>query len=215
MKVLDRTKKIKAISPIEDGGNSEIKQKEDLDNYVEEPLLEICRKLYDLNIQTVMSSANQGDIENFASIQIVYDTLSIENKEKLQMLSRNFSNKFEMCKNFRGQKQDVISVRMPITNPDTTAGEISDYFFDALQSLKIQDVPYGFIEKKDLKKKAAAILGCNEKNVTEQDCKDVLEYLGMEIEKDGKYYTKEALRRHEVYLASKVQANEMTDKSKE
>lgn len=35
-----------------------------------------------MNIQTVMFSANQKDIDNFDGIQMDYNTLSEENKEK-------------------------------------------------------------------------------------------------------------------------------------
>ncbi len=214
MKSLNREKKIKDILPIEKGGKSEIKQKEDLDDFVEEPLLEICRKLYDLNIQTVMSSANQKDIGQSADIVIIYDTLSQENKERLEMLSRNFPEKFSISENFRGQGKSVVDVRMPITNPDTTAGEISDYFFSALQSLQIQDIVYDCFLKTELKAKVAKLFQCKEENLTEQDLQDGLEYMRYEIEQDGKYYTKEAFRRHQVYVNSKSQEDKLSENQK-
>lgn len=65
-----------------------------------------------------------------------------------------------------------------------------------------------------MKKKAVVILRSNEKNITEQDYKDILQYLGMEVEKDGKYYTKEAFRRHKEYVKSKLQENKISENQK-
>ncbi len=214
MKTLDRGMKIKDIPPIEKGEIPEIKTKEDLDHLVEEPLLDICRKLYDLNIETLMSSANRKDIGSFANILIIYDTLSEENKEKLQMLSGNFPDKFELVKDFRGQGIDVMHVKMQVTSPDMTAGEISDYFFDALQALKIQEVSYGVFSKEELKQKAGNLIGIrNVEEVTEEDCQMFLDYLGC-VEKDGKYYTEESWRRHKAYVDAKSQVNGKDEKSK-
>ena len=53
-----------------------INHKEDIIKYVEEPLIEICEYLYDLNILTTMSSANTKQRQNYSYIIIDLDRKS-------------------------------------------------------------------------------------------------------------------------------------------
>ena len=67
----DNGKRIKDIEPIELEGVI-IKRKEDLRRVVEEPCLEACETLYDLNIETNMSSANRKDVGSYGYIYILF-----------------------------------------------------------------------------------------------------------------------------------------------
>ena len=212
MKNIDRTKRINDIEPIEETSVS-IEQKEDLDNFVEEPLLDPIRKLYDLNINTLMCSANKKDVGSNAYIDIEYDTLSEKNRRTLDLLVANFPNKFQMSIMHGSEPINCIHVMMPISD-ETTVGEVTDYFNSTLQSLELQDVSYGIVRKEDLKSSVSKMCGipedslaetldCSEENLL-RECASILSVL----EHDGKYYTEEALRRHLAYINSRKNKQE-------
>ncbi len=61
--------------------NTLIKNRSDIKDIVEEPLVVACQEFYDKNIQTTGSSANRKDLETGeVEIYLNYDTLSDENK---------------------------------------------------------------------------------------------------------------------------------------
>jgi hypothetical protein len=67
---------------IEKSRNEMIAKREEIKDYVEKPLLAACEMLWDNNIRTISTSANQNDIERGeAQIVIDFDSLSEENKE--------------------------------------------------------------------------------------------------------------------------------------
>lgn len=63
-----------------------VKDREDLRRIIEEPCLDACLTLYDKNIQTVSSSANEGNRGGEAYICINYDSLEEDNKQILKRL---------------------------------------------------------------------------------------------------------------------------------
>ncbi|MGD0976687.1 MAG: hypothetical protein ABR875_00085 [Minisyncoccia bacterium] len=75
-------KLLSQIEPIENWRGTAIKKREQLKEFVEEPLLSACEELYDKNIQTLSSSANKKDIEiGDVGIVIDFETLSEENRK--------------------------------------------------------------------------------------------------------------------------------------
>ena len=73
-------KKIKDVLPIRNHTDIKIKNKEDLQEIVEEPCLKACQQLFEKNIQTVDSGCNSENCNNRAYITINYDTLGKQNK---------------------------------------------------------------------------------------------------------------------------------------
>ena len=135
-------KKVKDIEPIETEGT--IITRETLHDFVEEPCLDACRYLYDLNIQTTMSSANKKDVGRYGYIHIALDSLSVENQQIiLRMLEQeNNEERIRLCKEHGSVPTRIISIQTPI-NEDTTVGEVKKDFMQILSTLKMQDVLYG------------------------------------------------------------------------
>ena len=104
---------IKEIDPIEiDRGRIEITHAI-LEGFVEAPLLSACQELYDKNILTIASSANQKDIaEGYAYIFIDYDHLSPEN--------RKIADEFGQPTDFDGRQ--AIKIEIPINENSTVVG---------------------------------------------------------------------------------------------
>jgi hypothetical protein len=93
-------KKLSEIQPITESRNIDIKNREDLENIIEYPLLSACQELYDKNIQTLSSSANQKDVAiGHVYISINFDTLSDKNKEIGRSLGEvHFSDEMNILK---------------------------------------------------------------------------------------------------------------------
>lgn len=135
-------KKIRDIEPIETGGS--IVTRETLQDFIEVPCLDACRYLYDLNIQTTMSSANKKDVVGYGYIHIALDSLSTENQQiVLRMLEQdNNEDRFSLGTEHGSIPKRIISIKTPI-NEETTVGDVKKDFMQVLSSLKIQDVLYG------------------------------------------------------------------------
>lgn len=135
-------KKIRDIEPIETGGS--IVTRETLQDFIEVPCLDACRYLYDLNIQTTMSSANKKDVVGYGYIHIALDSLSTENQQiVLRMLEQdNNKDRFSLGTEHGSIPERIISIKTPI-NEETTVGDVKKDFMQVLSSLKIQDVLYG------------------------------------------------------------------------
>lgn len=135
-------KKIRDIEPIETGGS--IVTRETLQDFIEVPCLDACRYLYDLNIQTTMSSANKKDVVGYGYIHIALDSLSTENQQiVLRMLEQdNNKDRFSLGTEHGSVPKRIISIKTPI-NEETTVGDVKKDFMQVLSSLKIQDVLYG------------------------------------------------------------------------
>ena len=77
------------VSAIEESRNQMITAKEQLRQFVEQPLLDACEELYDKNIRTLATSANEKDIQTGeAYIIIDFDSLSEENKRVAQQYAK-------------------------------------------------------------------------------------------------------------------------------
>lgn len=135
-------KKIRDIEPIETGGS--IVTRETLQDFIEVPCLDACRYLYDLNIQTTMSSANKKDVVGYGYIHIALNSLSTENQQiVLRMLEQdNNEDRFSLGTEHGSVPKRFISIKTPI-NEETTVGDVRKDFMQVLSSLKIQDVLYG------------------------------------------------------------------------
>ncbi len=108
------------------------RNKEDLASLVEPPLLEACEELYDMNINTVMSSANSKDVETgTAYIDIEFDTLSDENKGIAHGLGESF-----MMHGFVPMK--CIKLEFPI-DQNTTVGDVRRMAHETVSKLKPQE----------------------------------------------------------------------------
>ena len=72
---------LEEVQPIEESAGQKI-TRENMERFVEAPLIEACEILYDKNIRTLSSSANKKDIEKGeAHIILDISTMSSENKE--------------------------------------------------------------------------------------------------------------------------------------
>ncbi len=156
-------KEISEINPInaqDYGYNPEeaiVKNREDLRKIIEEPCLPACLKLYDLNIQTVKSSANNGNIGDKAYIGINYDSLDENNKNILNNLINtgiveplNLSD----APNDRGGRD--VTIKVPIYEKDTV-GKVSDRFMQIASRFEQQDVLYGRHTHEDVLKIVSSI----------------------------------------------------------
>ena len=110
---------IKDIEPIEQGivdfqNRSEIKE------HVESPLVSACEHFWDLNIKTLMSSANRNDIGNiYAYIDLDYNSLSKENK----MIASQFGDIFNM---HGPKKTDAVKINILEITPKTTSEQVEE-----------------------------------------------------------------------------------------
>ncbi len=185
-------KKIKDVEPIESSGST-LLTKDTMKDYVEEPCLDACMYLYDLNIQTYMSSANKKNVGEFGGISIYFDdSLSDENKQIIQDLI-NRGNK-----NLNIDEYDVAiaSIDVPITE-ETTVGEVKDEFMKIVSKLKIQDVLYGRFSREEVVEDIRGMAGCRDLDVDEETIKE----LGFCYCKEDDIYFKneELLRKHLAY----------------
>lgn len=96
------------------------KNRAEIAQYVETPLVSACEHFWDLGIQTLMSSANSTDVGYNAYIDLDYDSLSEENKKIAEELS---GEKFLM----HGIKPTLTIkiITSPIITTETTIEEIT------------------------------------------------------------------------------------------
>jgi hypothetical protein len=112
--------------------------------YADEPCVEACQLLYDLNIQTFTSGGHVNGEENatgIAYIGIVYDTLSEENKRIAEDMIKNGIIANIVNNEGRGTGL-TISLDVPI-NSDSLVGEVSDKLVQLASMFQQQDVLYG------------------------------------------------------------------------
>ena len=135
-------KKIRDIEPIESSGL--VLTRDTIQEFVEEPCLDACKYLYDLNIETTMSSANKKDVGGHGYIHIALDSLSTENQQIiLGMLEQdNEQDRFSLGTERGEIPKRIISIQTPI-NEETTVGDVRKDFMQVLSLLKMQDVLYG------------------------------------------------------------------------
>lgn len=107
--------------------------------YADEPCVEACQLLYDLNIETYTSSGHAGDEK--AIIGICYDSLSEQNKK----IANYYISKgiIDDIVDNRGRGNGLtISLEIPIHN-DLLVGDVSDKLIKLASLFQQQDVLYG------------------------------------------------------------------------
>lgn len=121
---------------------------------IEPPLIDAVKQLYELNIPTNLSGANNSDIgRGFAWIQIDYDKLSKNNKQVAQKLIEEqsaFFGKLEGGGWFISDKErDALYLKVPL-NRNSTVGEIKIAFLELAKKFQEQ-CPEGMDVKTALK----------------------------------------------------------------
>lgn len=109
-------------------GTSTPRDRETLAQLVEMPIREACLHLYDLNIKTYTSSANKKDITSGgAHIFVEYESLSETNKKIAQALVQKDPDHYSINKTKAStlEKDAYFVIKVPITSPDITVGEIN------------------------------------------------------------------------------------------
>ena len=129
-------KKISEIQPIEDSGTTII-TRENLREFIEEPLVEVVESLYDKNILTYMASANKKDVKGSAYLSFYYDKLSEENKKIIQQKVEEEIAGYEIVD--ENLTDTVVRLSMPITE-QTTVDEVKKFFLDKISDFRIQDL---------------------------------------------------------------------------
>ena len=123
--------------------------------YADEPCVEACQLLYDLNIQTYTSGGHvdgKEDATGEAFIGIVYESLSEENKQIAQQLIEK--GLIDEIKEDRGQTGiHTFSLSVPITS-DSLVGEVSDQLVAIASLFRQQDVLYGKSTIDEIKRSA-------------------------------------------------------------
>ena len=112
--------------------------------YADEPCVEACQLLYDLNIQTYTSGGHvdgKDNADGIAYIGIVYDTLSEENKKIAEEMIKNgiIDN---ISNNAARGTGLTISLCLPV-NSDSLVGDVSDKLVQLASFFQQQDVLYG------------------------------------------------------------------------
>lgn len=114
--------------PIEESRNQILTSKDDIKKLIEQPLLDACEIFWDLNIQTLSSSANQKDlISGEVYIIIDFDHLSEENQ--------NIAQKYSKPIDYDGRK--AIKITIPVSKK-TTVEDISKKTTEIANSFKKQ-----------------------------------------------------------------------------
>lgn len=126
---------VKDVKPIFNFSRN-INNKDDIYKYVEEPMIPICEYLYDLNILTVMSSAN---LRNGCYLIIDYDTLSDNNKNVINELLRVHPECIKMGKYSIVPINNEVWINMPF-NDKTTSDDVFKYYSELLKGLELQDI---------------------------------------------------------------------------
>ena len=112
--------------------------------YADEPCVEACQLLYDLNIQTYTSGGHvdgQENKEGEAFIGIIFDSLSDHNKKVAEEMIENGLIGNVIDNRGRGNGM-TISLRVPI-NSNSLVGDVSDALVKLASLFQQQDVLYG------------------------------------------------------------------------
>ncbi len=127
-KILQRPTSLSEVAPIEENRNQIIREKKQIKDLVESPLLLTCEDLWDKNIKTISTSANKKDIEaGNASIIIDFESLSEDNKQ----IARQYGSPVDY------DNIKVVEIIIPISK-ETTVEELSQKAFDIASAFKKQ-----------------------------------------------------------------------------
>ena len=122
--------------------------------YADEPCVEACQLLYDLNIETFTSGGHSGD--NYAIIGIRYDSLSEDNKKVAQEMILNGLIKPVDIDNHNSITSKSIYLKVPISD-SSLVGEVSDKLIQLASMFQQQDVLFGRTTIEELKSEEKAI----------------------------------------------------------
>ena len=101
--------KIASLSPIERSAG-EVLTREAIKDIVEPALVKACEHLYDKNIRSISSSANQKDVASGnAYIEIDYDSLSDENRKIAD----------ELCEVYEYDGNKIAIIKIPVNENST------------------------------------------------------------------------------------------------
>lgn len=120
------------------------KNRDAISLYADEPCVEACQLLYDLNIETYTSGGHvdgKENVESIAYIGICYDSLSEQNKE----IVNDLINRGIIDGIFDGKERGyglLFSIETSI-NSDSLVGEVSDKLVQLASMFQQQDVLYG------------------------------------------------------------------------
>ena len=197
---VDYSKKIIDVEPIQ--SHSVQLTRKTLEDFVEEPCLDACRQLYDLNIQTYMSSANKQNVGNSAWISIFFDSLSEENKKIIDMMKNNNNGSYITKEEPDFGSKDnpnvkcIITINVPV-NEETTVGEVREIFLRTISSLKLQDVLYGRYSREEVIEEIRKTWGVQGMEVDDELIKEMGYYYSKD---DGIYFHgEELLKKHLEY----------------
>ena len=190
-------KKIKDVECIQSCGNV-LLTRDNMKDYIEEPCLDACRYLYDLNIRTFWASANKQNVGNVGEIGINFDSLSTQNQQIfLEMLKKEINRDVI----FMYMADDIFKFRQiyirPPINEETTVGDVKESFMKIISNLKMQDVLYGRFSREEVIEYIRGMASCRDLDVDEETIKE----LGFCYCKEDDIYFKneELLRKHLAY----------------
>ena len=130
--------------------NCIIKDRETLKLIVDQPCLEACEYLFDCNILTTTSSANNSHMGQPGWIGINYDSLSEENKEIYQMLlEKGLVGKCNEHKSGLGIVEHSFLIEVPF-DETTTSEEFSRRMMDIVRLFQPQELMYGSYSREEM-----------------------------------------------------------------
>ena len=187
---------IKDIEPIE-SCSVRIRNRDEIPELVELPCLEACYALYDKNIFTYWSSANNDKpIAEIGIRMSCLDEVNTAHAEKLiaSGVAERLENAWGLGKNEVG-----LSISFPIDETDTVE-DISARLVNLVESFEPQDVLYGRTDIAEAQELASKIIG-SKVNATE--ARNILECLGYFIDEDEGiiWDSMELAEKHKSYLA--------------
>ena len=128
-------KLLSGVGPIHGAPAMTITGRNNIIEYVEEPLVEACEIFYDKNIKTTSTSANRNDIEaGYVRLIINYDFLSPANKKIAEEYGK-------LIKSDIGIQSIIISI---LVNASTTVFEVVKRSKEIAESFEKQERLYPF-----------------------------------------------------------------------
>ncbi len=146
LRIREEGKRIRDVKTIMSGATTIARAAKELELIVEEPCLEVCRRLYGYNIQILASSGSMNTcIEDHsrAYVSISYDNLSEKNKEIVDRLVDGESIVRSTRMSQKGRLENQVSFYVPIKR-DSAVFEVRDTLYNLCCShMRPQDILYG------------------------------------------------------------------------
>lgn len=189
--------------------------RDELKKIVELPCVPVALSLYDKNIRTRESDANQNSIKKgYAEISIDINSLSEENRE---ILRKKYPKQYERAINNPNKEELPFSFKVRL-NKNSTVEQVSEAFLKITEDLIQQDVLYGKESMEEFFEKLLQneVVTLNEKETKEDAIQTLFrdkqsiaalqeygELNGMEyfdFENNVMWDTKELYDKHKAYL---------------